>query len=120
MKGRRAIKRKAGIATDLMLAPLVIGMRVPLLVAEAGAYAAGPGSETARAVSEKAAALAEGMAAAQMEIASAALRFWPELLSGRTPSLMSGMAADRAIQAAMKPAGRKVKANYRRLSSRKG
>ncbi len=105
----------ASIGQDLMLAPLVAMMRLPLMAAENGsAYS----PETARAVQEKANAMAEGAFAAQMAMWQSASRFWPEVLSGRTPSLFNGIAAERSINAALKPASRAVKANFRRLSSK--
>ena len=105
------------LASNLMLAPMVMWMRMPLLAGEA--HAGAGGVETMRAVSEKGMAMAQGIAAAQVSVAGAAMRFWPELLSGRTPSMLNGVAVEQALHAALKPAGRKVKANYRRLSARK-
>ena len=106
----------ASIAGDLMLAPMVAFMRLPLMAAEArntGAWA----TESALAVNEKAAAVAEGAFAAQMSFIRSASLFWPEVFSGRTPSVMNGVAIERSINAALKPASRRVKANFRRLSS---
>jgi hypothetical protein len=101
-----------------MLAPAVIGMRVPLLAAEAQSGNGQIGVETMRAVTEKAAAVADGLFAAQVSMASAAMMFWPELLSGRTPSLLSGAAVEKAMHEALRPARRAVKANYRRLRAK--
>ncbi|MGX7873296.1 hypothetical protein ACVDG5_011360 [Mesorhizobium sp. ORM6] len=99
-----------------MLAPMVAMMRLPLMAMDAGSSR--PWStETARAMSEKTVAMAEGALAAQMSFLHSALRFWPEVLSGRTPSLFNGIAAERSISAALKPASRAVKANFRRLSN---
>jgi hypothetical protein len=113
-KSRRSLDA-AGIGQDLMLAPLVAMMRLPLMAAETGrAYS----PETARAVQEKANAVAEGAFAAQMALWQSAARFWPEVFSGRTPSLLNGIAMERSISAALKPASRAVKANFRRLSNK--
>ncbi|MFI0848356.1 hypothetical protein [Mesorhizobium sp. IMUNJ 23232] len=119
MARRRAgnLRSAADLASSLMLAPIVMWMRMPLLAGEA--HAGADGVETMRAVTEKGMAVAQGMAAAQMSVAGAAMRFWPELLSGRTPSMLNGVAAEQALHAALKPAGRTIKANYRRLSARK-
>src|SRR5262245_35249582 len=114
----RTLKRSGTLASELMLAPMVMWMRMPLLAAEARAQSGLPGAETIQAVTEKGLATAQGVAAAQMSMASSAMRFWPELLAGRTPSVLSGVAAERALHAALRPAGRKVKANYRRLSAK--
>jgi hypothetical protein len=44
--------------------------------------------------------------------------FWPELLSGQVPSIWNGVALQRSLDAALRPAGRRVRANYRRLSAK--
>ncbi|TPM25953.1 hypothetical protein [Mesorhizobium sp. B2-3-4] len=118
MAGRgRGAQEAAKIGADLMLAPMVAAMRLPLMAMDAGRGQ--PWSaETARAVSEKAAAAVEGVFAAQMSFLQSASRFWPEVLSGHTPSLFNGVAAERSMRAALKPASRAVKANFRRLSSK--
>ena len=115
-KSRRA-QEAASIGADLMLAPMVAMMRLPLMAMDAGSSQPW-GTESARAVTEKSAAIAEGAFAAQMSFLQSASRFWPELLSGRTPSLFNGVAAELSISAALKPASRAVKANFRRLSSK--
>lgn len=100
-----------------MLAPAVAAMRVPMLMTEAGD--SNPWRvETVRAVSEKAAAAVEGAVAAQVSLAWSAAQFWPEVLSGRTPSLLNGIALERAMHAALKPSGKRVRTNYKRLSRR--
>ena len=108
--------RGTSLASDLMLAPWVIWMRMPTLMAESGGSARGIGAETTRAVTEKAAAVAQGMAAAQLSAMGAAMSFWPDVLSGRTPSILSGAAAERMTHAALAPMGKAVRSNYRRLS----
>ena len=114
--GRRALEA-ASIGQDLMLAPLVVAMRLPLMATEARS---GPAwnTESLRAWSEKTTAMVEGAFAAQMALLQSASRFWPEVLSGRTPSLFNGVAAERLVSAALKPASRTVKANFRRLSTK--
>ncbi|PDQ19767.1 hypothetical protein CN311_17800 [Mesorhizobium sanjuanii] len=113
-KSRRALNA-AAIGHGLMLAPLVAMMRLPLMVADAQN---GRGAETIRALNEKTIAMAEGAFAAQLALLQSASRFWPEVFSGRAPSLFNGIAAERSISAALKPASRAVKANFRRLSSK--
>lgn len=98
-----------------MLAPMVALMRLPLMAAEArntGKWAA----ESALAINEKMAAMAEGAFAAQMSLLGSASQFWPEVLAGKTPSVLSGVAVERSLDAALAPAGRRVAANFRRLS----
>ena len=115
MKTAVAAAEAASIAGDLMLAPMVALMRLPLMATEAQG-GAGLRTETNRAVSEKMAAAAEGMMSAQISVMQSAMRFWPEIFSGRTPSLLSGVAIERSVHAALKPASRAVKANFKRLS----
>ena len=111
----RSVRAATALTSNLMLAPAVIAMRMPMLTAEANSsnpYRV----ETTRAVTEKMSAMVEGTLAAQMAFAQAAMQFWPDLMSGRTPSLINGVAADRAMRAALAPSGRTVKSNHRRLS----
>jgi hypothetical protein len=115
-RSRRTLKA-AAIGQDLMLAPLVAMMRLPLMAADAQ-NGLPWGAETARAVNEKTVAMADGMFAAQSAWLQSASRSWPEVFSGRTPSLFNGIAAKRSISAALKPASRTVKANFRRLSTK--
>lgn len=113
----RTSRETSSIAANLMLTPMVVSMRLPLMAAETK-QATLLGTETILAVTEKAAAAAEGAFAAQMVLFHSAARFWPELMSGRTPSLLNGAAAERSLNAALKPAGRRVKTNFRRLRAK--
>lgn len=118
MASRRSYKmtREAmAIGRDLMLAPMVMAMRLPLMAMETRAGKLW-GVETARAIGEKNAALAEGIAAAQLSLLRSATAFWFDVAAGRTPALMNGAAVEQAMRAAMRPARRRVRANYRRLS----
>ena len=63
----RPVRIGTALGSDLMLAPMVIFMRLPLMAAEAG-NAGRWATESALAISEKAAALAEGAFAAQMSM----------------------------------------------------
>jgi len=101
---------------DLMLAPMVIWLRLPAMMGEARRPDHWP-HETLRAVTEKAAAAAEGVVAAQLSLAASFAGFWPEILSGRTPSILNGVAVERSVKAALRPASRRVRANYRRLAT---
>ena len=74
--------------------------------------------ESLAAVTEKTTALAEGMVAAQMSYFQSAMQFWPEVLSGRTPSVLNGVAAQKSVAAAMRPASKRVRANFRRLATK--
>lgn len=111
---KRPSRKAQRNAMNLMLAPAVMALRMPLLLAEAQSHGSAR-KETLLAGSEKAKAFAEGMAAAQSSLVGSMFSFWPEVMSGRTPSLMSGKAIEQAMDAAMVPSGRAVRANYRRL-----
>ncbi|RWE68190.1 hypothetical protein [Mesorhizobium sp.] len=111
-------KRKKHSGSDLLLAPAVIGMRVPLLVLDAMSHAPN-GREALQAVQEKALAGTQGLFAAQAKMLEAALRFWPDVLSGRSPSLCDGTVAMEAAAAALLPAARQVRRNFDRLSKRR-
>lgn len=113
---RRSNRSAGALAGSLMLAPAVMALRAPLLAAEAGKLDPWR-TETTRAVSEKLAAAAEGMVAAQLSLVRSSSSFWLEIFSGSTPSLLNGVAMERAVHAALKPAGRRVKKNYRRLKT---
>jgi len=111
------VREASSIGADLMLAPMVAMMRLPLMALDARSDQ--PWStETARAVNEKTLAMAQGVLALQISLLQSAWRFWPEVLSGHAPSLLNGVAAERSINAALKPASRAVKANFKRLSAK--
>lgn len=109
--------RRNVVFGNMMLAPAVVAMRMPLLVAEAG-RSSWMGAEATRAVTEKAAAVAEGMAAAQLSLFGSAMTFWSDVARGRVPDLLSGKAIEQSMDAALKPIGKRVRANHRRLSAR--
>jgi pantothenate kinase type III len=114
-KQRKTARQSTSIAGDLMLAPMVALMRLPLMAAEAGSGQTRR-AETERAVHEKTSAIAEGVFAAQMSLIHSVTQFWPEVFSGRTPSILNGVAVERTVNAALRPASRRVKANFKRLS----
>jgi hypothetical protein len=113
---RPSRKRKTNLAADLMLAPMVIGMRMPLMMIEAGKSNGMPGKESTLAITEKMSAVATGMMEAQLSVAASMMRFWPDVMSGRVPSLFSPVGWERAMVAALTPAGGAVRANYARLA----
>jgi hypothetical protein len=98
-----------------MLAPAIVWMRMPILIAEALT----PGRskpESLRAVSEKVAAAAEGVIAAQMAVGESLWRGWFDLAAGKPAATVANDAIHRATRAAERPVNRKLRANYRRLS----
>lgn len=115
----KAQRQSTAIAGSLMLAPMVMAMRLPVMATEARTGKMLKG-ESMTAVTEKTAAMAEGMVAAQMSYLQSAMQFWPEVMSGKTPSVLNGVAAQRSVTAALRPASKRVKANYRRLSTKAG
>jgi hypothetical protein len=116
-KTSRSRRAATSLTGNLMLAPAVAALRVPLLAIEAGE--ANPWRvETMRAVTEKTAAAVEGVLAAQMSLAWSASRFWIEAMSGNTPSMLNGVAWERAVHAALVPSGKTVRTNYNRLKGR--
>ena len=113
---RRRKTKTAPIATEgLLLAPMVALMRTPLLANEAR-YPGTGAAESMAAIGEKIAATAEGILAAQMSLLVSFAQFWPEVLAGKTPSLLSGSAIERSIKASLVPTRRRGKANFQRLS----
>jgi hypothetical protein len=114
-KYRKTGRQSSSIAGDLMLAPMVALMRLPLMAADASSGRTS-GTETELAVSEKTKAITEGVFAAHMSMIHSVSQFWPEVFSGRTPSIFNGVAVERTLNAALRPASRRVKANFKRLS----
>lgn len=115
----RASRQSTTVAGNLMLAPMVMAMRLPLIAMEANGGSLMRG-ESLTAVTEKGAALAEGIFAAQMSCFRSAMLFWPEILSGRTPSMLTGAAMQKSATAALRPASRRVRSNFRRLATKAG
>ncbi len=111
----RRRKSSAFALSDAALAPAVIWMRMPILVAEAFSPASQAKPETVRAVSEKLAAAAEGMASAQMSLATSMWGAWFDLAAGKHPSAVAGTAFRNAQRAAERPFKKRVRANFRRL-----
>jgi hypothetical protein len=116
MAVRRKFRKPGGL--DLWLAPAVIGMRMPLMALDAVSGAPN-GKEAMMAVHEKALAATEGLLAAQAATFRAALSFWPEVLAGKSPSLLDGRAASAATAAAVRPIAKRVRSNYHRLSAKR-
>ena len=113
---RRRSRTVASAGSALMLAPSVAIMRLPLMAMDGPSWSLE--SEAVRAVNEKTIALVVGTFAAQVSLLKSALRFWPEVFSGRTPSLFNGVAAEHSIYAALEPASRRVQINFERLSKK--
>jgi hypothetical protein len=114
-RSAKSARAATALGAQFMLAPAVMALRLPLLAEEAGDL--NPWRvETVRAVTEKAAAIVEGTMAAQVSLAISASKFWFEVMAGKSPSLLNGIAVERAMHAALRPSTRRVSGNYRRLS----
>lgn len=103
----------------LMLSPMVMAMRLPMVWWELSTphfSARRERPEGHRAVFEKAAAVVESYGAAQAEIARSAALFWIDAFSGAMPdpARLSRSLTDLA-DASIEPHARRVRANYRRL-----
>jgi hypothetical protein len=98
-----------------MMAPAVMALRWPTLVAEAMSHS-GTRPETRRAVTEKMVAAAEGAVAMQMSLATAGFRAWTGLLAGRIEQNSLGKAHSAAVDAALRPSAKRVSANLKRLT----
>ncbi len=108
-------KNPGDLATILLLAPAVIALRWPMLLAES-LTGATPRPETARALSEKAFAVAEGAAAAQGVLAASMLAATGRMFAGQfSPAHLAAVQA-KMVAASLRPVARTVRANHRRLS----
>lgn len=104
------------VARNLMLAPAVVAMRMPLMTAEAGGSALA--SETFGAVSEKMTAFAEGAAGAQLAWMRSAMLLPFAFMTARSPMAPLVDMAEEITAAALAPAGRQVRKNHRRLTGK--
>jgi truncated hemoglobin YjbI len=102
------------IATIATLAPAVVALRLPALMAEAMSHA-GPRPETTRALTEKMAATAEGVMAMQLSLVTAGFRAWGQMMAGSFDQAGLHRAHAAAVDAALKPMARRVSANLKRL-----
>lgn len=114
-RGRR-VRAEIALAQNLMLAPWVVGLRLPILAAEATSSLVSGRPETVKAVSEKVSALAQGILAAQVAWTRGALTL--PLVIADASSPLADIGRSMAL-AAVEPAGRQVRLNHRRLSRRR-
>ncbi len=102
--------------SDLILAPLVVMQRLPVIWAES-LMPHGSRPESDRMVREKVAAVAEGIVAAQVEMHRMLVQATLDAMVGKRPPSPAAATA-RLASAALRPSARRVKANAKRL--RKG
>ncbi|MCB1383632.1 MAG: hypothetical protein KDJ73_12030 [Notoacmeibacter sp.] len=104
-------------ARDLMLTPMVIAMRMPVLLAEA-AHGSITRPEANRAVNEKVLAGFQGTVAMHASMMRSVIEFWPSVMRGRHPGGLVAGSVVKAGNEALRPASRTVRSNFDRL--RKG
>jgi hypothetical protein len=114
---RRAVVRApiSEAYADLMLAPLVVAARLPILWQEALTFDPKARPETRRMVAEKLAAAQEGIVAAQVAFGQAMFEGWAAMAFGQPAPSTPRRIAHSMVAASLSPAARKVKANVRRL-----
>ena len=116
-KQTRARRASNALARDLMLAPAVVAMRMPLMAAEAAR--GDRAGESYGAVAEKMAAFAEGVAAAQLAWMRSAMLLPLAFAAATSPMSPLVEMTEAVATAAFAPAGKQVRRNHRRLSRRK-
>lgn len=114
-KAKSAAARVA-VAESLMLAPMVVAMRLPIMAAEAAGSAIAGKSESAGAVAEKWQAMADGVAAAQFAWLRGAMLLPLALAKAASPAAPFMEMAGEIAVAALQPAAKQVRHNHRRLS----
>lgn len=115
MKNEPTVKLQSDQA--FWLIPMILMFRAPTLAMEAqrgGRF----GPETSMAVGEKVTATCEGIVASQLSMWSSMMEFWPDIISGKTPALLSGQALQSCLNASSAPTRKRLRANYRRLSKK--
>ena len=117
----KTAREAAQLAQQLMLTPMVMAMRMPILAAEAGSSVLAGRPESLAAVSEKMAAVAEGAMAAQLAFLRGAAMLPMSMFRATSHAGPLVDLAGEVAVAALKPAARQVSRNHKRLSStRKG
>ncbi len=108
--------RKTVTMMDFFSAPLVVAARLPILFAESMNPDPRARHESSRMVTEKWAATQQGLIAAQLEVVSAAIDAGTRLMTGRPVTDTAHHLANRMVQASLRPASVRVRANARRLT----
>jgi hypothetical protein len=104
--------------SGLLLSPMVMAARMPILMYESLNPDPRRRNETNRMVAEKVAAAQEGMLAAQVAFGRAVAENTISVLFGRMPRSTPHNTAEAIVQAGLAPAARVVKANAKRLTRR--
>jgi hypothetical protein len=91
---------------------------MPILWLESIGFAPAGRRESERMVTEKVDALCQGFLAAQMELMQTGFAVGQALMSGASPVAAAIRGTKRIASAAIAPSTRRVRSNFRRLSSR--
>ncbi len=112
----KTAREAAQLAQQLMLTPMVMAMRMPILAAEAGGSVLSGRPESLAAVNEKVAAMAEGAMAAQVAFLRGASMLPMTMFRATSHAGPLVDLAGEVAVAAMRPAARQVSRNHKRLS----
>jgi hypothetical protein len=111
---RRQRQNSEAVVSNLMLAPMVMALRAPIMSAEAGGFF--PMTETPGAVNEKIAAFWQGMTSAQIAWFYSAMLLPVAFAKARSPLTPLLDMAETVTTAALEPAARQVRRNHKRLT----
>jgi hypothetical protein len=107
-------KTQAELASIGLFAPMVIAQRMSRMMLPDFMRTANDRAEDKRMVEEKSRAAADGIVAANLELGQQMMQAWVGMAFGQMPQPMR--AADAIASASLRPMGRKVRANVKRLS----
>jgi ribulose 1,5-bisphosphate synthetase/thiazole synthase len=107
-------KTQAELTSIGLSAPMVVAQRMSRMMLPDFMRTAHDRAEDKRMVEEKTKAAADGMMAANVELGQQMMNAWMGMAFGKMPQPMR--AADAIAAASLRPMGRKVRANVKRLS----
>jgi hypothetical protein len=108
-------KRDWDTWAGLMMAPVIVSARMPILFKEAMSGKLTAQDESLRMVTEKMAAAHEGALAVQHTMIVASIRAGAAMARGKLPTVAMMDATRSMGSAALSPSARRVRANVRRL-----
>jgi hypothetical protein len=104
--------------SGLLLSPMVVASRMPILWYESFNPDPSRRTETNRMVMEKLSAAQEGLLGAQVAFGHAMVENMAAMMFGRVPNATPRNTANAIMHASLAPAARQVKANAKRLQKR--
>ncbi len=104
--------------SHLLLAPMVVTQRLPLLWLESFGFSGSGQRESERMVSEKIEAVSEGFMAANWVIMSTSIAVGAAMMTGSSPSAAAIRGYRKMTHAAVRPSAKRVRSNFRRLSAK--